>query len=209
MFQPYAMRPLKPQKNRAYRSGAGLLRPLRDRILRLWPRIVALGPGFLAPSLVERFVIWGKRNIAPTETLRRFWVNLQVASIITRKPANVRMGKGKGGRRDVQAPVHAGTTLIGFSALRPGVLQALHRRAQVRCGFRIGVCLDMSGSNFEQRSGLVGHTPTWVSLQRLQPTYITPRFVQFKEELQKMRRPILWNYFAQIFLWRLLAPYAM
>lgn len=62
---------------------------------------------------------------------------MQVASVLTRKAMNVRMGKGKGGRKGVQARLVAGTVLVGFMALRPGQLRALCRRVRVRCNFPV------------------------------------------------------------------------
>ncbi len=66
--------------------------------------------------------------------------------MVTRKPENVRMGKGKGGRAGVQVRVYPGVTLVAFSAIRRGALRALYRRLRVRCRFSIGVQYPISGA---------------------------------------------------------------
>jgi len=101
------------------------------------------------------------------------------------------MGKGKGGRRGVHARLGTGVTLLCFSALRVGLLAALHRRLQVRCNFRVGVRVCPRLMSPHELGGYVGVVPTWVGSQRLQPRYITLRFEQLKAELTRMRRPVL------------------
>ena len=131
--------------------------------------------------------MWARRIVQPVLTLRRFWVNIQVAQIITQKPVNVRMGKGKGGRKGVAATIQAGTTLVGFSALRLGLLQVARTRVQVRCNFKVLVaCMSTQAPD-----GFVGHVQTWLSTRCLQPRYTTTRLDELLAELAALRRPVL------------------
>lgn len=141
------------------------------------------------PSVVERLVIWGKRSSTTANTLRRFWVNLQIAQTVTQKPLNVRMGKGKGGRKGVVARVNAGATLLAFSAIRLGVLKALARRIQVRASFKVCLASIKGGSSHEE--GFVGRLPTWIVPKCLQKRYIHSKFDDFVSQLQQMKRPVL------------------
>lgn len=68
----------------------------------------------------------------------RFWVNLQAAQVVTKKPANLRMGKGKGGRAGVVASVSPGSTLLAVSFLRRGLVAKICRQISVRTSFKVG-----------------------------------------------------------------------
>ena len=99
------------------------------------------------------------------------------------------MGKGKGGRRGLEARVWAGTRLLAFSTIRLGLMASLRRRLQVRSNFLIGSSSDARLGSLT--GGFVGLAPAWVGSQRLQPAYIAQRFGEFREQLQRLRRPFL------------------
>lgn len=88
-------------------------------------------------NLISRFYLWGKKLSNYPQTHMRFWVNLQVSTVLTRKPANLRMGKGKGGRAGGVAKVNPGSTLLAFSWLRSARIKAIKRKIQVRCNFKV------------------------------------------------------------------------
>jgi hypothetical protein len=96
-----------------------------------------VGAGFAPQALIERLYINARRICPYLTTLRRFWINVQCAIPVTRKPENVRKGKGKGARCGMQARITPGLTLVAFSAIRPGSLRALVRRMRVRCRFMV------------------------------------------------------------------------
>jgi hypothetical protein len=104
MFRP--RRPLlaRPQKRRLVRLRSSLLTTRKLPFLR-WPGVVSFGGGFIAGSVVDRLLVWARRYTLSLHAGRRYWVNIQVARVITRKSAKIRMGKGKGARRGVMAKV--------------------------------------------------------------------------------------------------------
>jgi hypothetical protein len=115
------------------------------------------------------------------------------------------MGKGKGGRAGMQVRVYSGVTLVAFSAIRRGTLQAFYRRLRVRCRFPIGVQYPASSAAVS----LVGQATGWVRLRRVQPRYITAQFTEFRETLRRLRRPALLGYFLRLFWWRYIVPHAI
>lgn len=90
-------------------------------------------------GFLERLFVLARRTCPTATTVRRFWVNIQGAVVLTRKPENVRMGKGKGGKVGIQVRVYPGQPLLAFSAIRTGALWALYRRLRVRCRFVLGL----------------------------------------------------------------------
>ncbi len=169
-----------------------------------WVRLVAMGPGQLAQSLVERLYIRAKQACPHLITTRRFWLNLQVATPLTRKPENVRMGKGKGARAGLCANVRPGTALLAFSTLRHGQMLRMLRWAGARCQFSLRWCVP-AGSG----GGWLGVRPSWVRLKRVQPRYITEQFVTLRTTLTNLRRPYLLGYFTRLFWWRFVVPHAV
>ncbi len=156
-----------------------------------------MGAGFAPQALIERLYINARRVCPYLTTLRRFWVNVQCAIPVTRKPENVRMGKGKGGRSGMQARITPGLTLVAFSAIRPGTLRAITRRMRVRCRFVIAAFrAEQPYSVFQDFCG----TPaTWIRFRRVQPRYVTAQFSEFRETLRRLRRPALLGYFVRMF----------
>ena len=107
------------------------------------------------------------------------------------------MGKGKGGRAGVRAFINPGLPLLNFSSIRVGVMKAIHLHAQVRCPFRLGVI--NPGVQGVDSCDFIGKPAFWVRLKRVQPTYVTPRFLEYSEILRRMRRPLLLGYFFRMF----------
>lgn len=110
----------------------------RTNHLKNWVIFFAVGQGHTQTALLSKFYIWGKKLTAQPQTSARFWVNLQVSVVLTKKPANLRMGKGKGGRVGAVAKVNPGATLLALSWLRWGRIVTIARQIQVRCNFKIG-----------------------------------------------------------------------
>ena len=131
------------------------------------------------------------------ETLRRFWFNLQVARVLTEKALNSRMGKGKGGRTGLIAYVRGGVLLFAVSSLRLGLLQALHRKLRVRCNFP--VLLNLARGVESGFGGFVGITPSWVRVRCLHLHYVSARFLELRQQLLALRRPVLWVYASRLF----------
>ncbi len=67
---------------------------------------------------------------------------------VTRKPENVRMGKGKGVRKAMRAFVRAGTFLFRVTSMRRGLMEFFFKKLQVRVPFRLGIFGDLGVSGF-------------------------------------------------------------
>ena len=107
------------------------------------------------------------------------------------------MGKGKGGRVGMHTRVHTGCRLLCFSALRPGLLKAITRRLQVRCAFPIGVLSSSLPDSLE--GSMVGQPTFWTRWRRVQARHLTPRFIELREAIKRLRRPPLLGYFFRLF----------
>lgn len=166
-----------------------------------------MGPGYTALPLTERLFIWAKQTTLATVTLRRFWVNLQTARVVTRKPANVRMGKGKGGRSGMHTRIKPGTALLAVSSLRPGMLRKLFHRVRVRCSFTTQLVSAPTGP--ASPIHVCGTPATWVRLRRVQARYVTGQFLVLRDTIRQLRRPPLLGYFTRIFWWRYITPHAV
>jgi hypothetical protein len=108
MFVPRRPSRARPHKRRRSRACAHPAYAIGGA-LRRWVGVRAGGEGRLALALVERFFSWARRLVSFPLQRARFWVNVQVARVVTRKPLKIRMGKGKGGRVGTCAQVYAGT----------------------------------------------------------------------------------------------------
>lgn len=118
------------------------------------------------------------------------------------------MGKGKGGRGGVLALLHPGAILVAFSSIRWGVLFGFFRCLVARCAFPLQIANKQTSCTDSAPIDL-GLSSSWVANRRLHPSYISERFYFLKERLLQLKRPFLWNYFFNIFVWRLLTPYAV
>lgn len=135
MFDPRYSQRFNPQKRRSSRLSVFK----KSAHLQNWYRFIAVGQGVLTRPFLEKLYIWGKRiTLFPTKTTR-FWVNLQLGKVLTKKPANLRMGKGKGGRVGSVAKVSSGSILLAISHIRAGLTAKIRRQIQVRSPFRVGL----------------------------------------------------------------------
>jgi len=170
---------------------------------------VALAPGQLSQGLVERLFIRAKQACPHLLTTRKFWVNIQAATPLTRKPENVRMGKGKGARAGLCANVYPGTTLLAFSTIRQGQMRRVFTWVGTRCQFQLRWFTPV-GCEAVGNAGLwPGLTQTWVRSKRVQPRYATEQFTTLRTTLVNLRRPHLLGYFTRVFWWRFVVPHAI
>lgn len=90
---------------------------------------IAGSPGLLAVRTVERLYIKARQcyTVRGARPVSWFWVNLQSAVPITRKPLNVRMGKGRGAYVEQRTRVLAGVTLVQAQQRRLGLFSVLCR----------------------------------------------------------------------------------
>lgn len=111
MFLPYRPKLRRPQKARKLRqvffnspsapsSGATLLYTLRG--------------GYWAESLAMSLFIKFKKLSRHPLRLARFWLNVPVSIVVTKKPLNNRMGKGKGARAGLRAHLAPNQRLAYF-----------------------------------------------------------------------------------------------
>jgi hypothetical protein len=133
----------------------------------------------------------------------RFWVNLQASIQVTRKPENVRMGKGKGARKGMRAFVRVGTFLYKITSLRVGLMSYFYKKLQVRVPFKLGVVGQPSVLGF------VGRPYTWAQHHIVQKKYIVAQLELYKGLLKKLHRPLILGYILRIFWWRYVIPYAI
>ncbi len=202
MFRPRRFSPTSTQKRRETRFNSV------STIFPNWPGLISLGSGLLAASVVDRLAILAKRASGVGLSGRSFWINIQVSGIISQKPEKVRMGKGKGGYKGLIARVRRGSSLVLFSAIRRGSLKKLERWLRARVNFAIRSHNCSRGLVFNQETGFFGSVD-WRKNRNSQKNYITGRLDEFKEQLQRLRRPFLWSYFGKIFYWRLVTPVAV
>ena len=161
---------------------------------------VALGPGFGTSRFVKRLYTYAGRLVHYPRQTARFWVNLVRGQLITRKPLNVRMGKGKGARAGILAKISAGTPLLRVSVLRAGARAKLQRYLQARCAFRVGIT---PGSI---HTTVRGHPLRWVVRRRIQRAFIYPRWRGLRLAVRPLRRPRLIIYLVRLYRWRLIVP---
>lgn len=169
-----------------------------------WTGVIALGRGFLSTSLVERLFIWGKRITRFPKNTSRFWVNIQCGVPVTKKPQNLRMGKGKGSRQGYRANIHAGSWLLAISVLRHGRLMQLHRHVQVRCAFKVGLRQMQKAS-----VGLCGYTPFWRALSRMQQNFVKEQRLELIDMFKTMHQLVPLQVFRRMYRWRKYVPRAM
>lgn len=83
--------------------------------------LMILKPVHLTGQQIFRFKLFLKRASRKSDRTRRFvWFNAFPHLPLTRKPLNVRMGKGKGKLEAWFTNVSGGTTLVEFKNLRKG-----------------------------------------------------------------------------------------
>lgn len=122
----------------------------------------------------------------------RFWVNAQCSHLITRKPLNVRMGKGKGARVRRYSKSRGGSPVAAMSSGREGVRRRIRRFIGIRLGTPISVAEGAETA------------PFWVRQWRTQAALIKERARELKALLKLIRRPLTKLFFARLFrlAWR-------
>ena len=201
MFTPRKFKPAKPQKRRSWIYSSSNL--FKAYGLELWPGVVTLNSGYMALSLVMNIYVWLKKIVKYPMGLARFWVNLQGNIQVTRKPENVRMGKGKGARKAMRAYLHPGTFLFRVTSMRKGLIEFLLNKLQVRVPFRLSVFGGVSPLGF------YGKPYVWTQTHMVQKKCIVGQFETYKNLLKKMHRPIILGYLLRIFRWRYIVPHAV
>ena len=69
-------------------------------------------------------------------SITKFWLYLSAFYIISKKPLNVRMGKGKGSRKGLVCLVKSGNSIIELKYCRLGLLLKLCKYIGIRCSFK-------------------------------------------------------------------------
>ncbi len=119
----------KQQKNRSFIN-------FKDFKLRFGnSAIIALSSGFLSFKTIRNFYIIFKKVFKFSRSITKFWIYLNVYYIITKKPLNVRMGKGKGSRKGRLSLVKSGNSLVELKYCRFGLFYKLYRYVSIRCSF--------------------------------------------------------------------------
>lgn len=156
--------------------------------------MVTLGTTVVPPRVVPRVFTYIKKLIRYPKTRSRFWVNAQCAFLVTRKPLNVRMGKGKGAKVRFYTKISHATTLAAISSLRPGFKKKLKRFASIRLGRGVSI--------FEPLLGAKG--VEWSQRHRTQTNFLRSRAAEIKTLLTFVRRPSLKFFFGRLFraAWR-------
>ena len=96
------------------------------------------------PQLIKLKLFLKRATRKSDKTRRRFWFNLFPHLPFSKKPANVRMGKGKGKLKVWFINLRGGSTLIEDKNLRYGRLKYFFEQTS----FKMGVC---TTENFFQR----------------------------------------------------------
>jgi len=201
MFVPRKHTPVKPQKRRSWVATS--LKVFKVQGFKFWPGIFTLNSGYMALRLIEYIYIWLKKATKYPTSFVRFWVNLQANIEVTRKPENVRMGKGKGTRKGMRAFVHAGTFLFRVTSLRKGAMLFFLKKLQARLPLKLRLYSSI------ENLGFCGQAYTWVQHHMVQRKYIVSQLDTYKGLLKKMHRPLILGYILRIFWWRYIVPHAV
>jgi hypothetical protein len=147
------------------------------------------------PRVVPRVFTYLKKALRYPKATARFWVNAQCAHLVTRKPLNVRMGKGKGARVRRYSKGHGQGPVAAVSAMRAGVRTRVRRFIATRLGCPILV--------LEPSPALVA-PPLWVRQWRTQAALLRARARELRGLLKLVRRPMTKLFFARLFglAWR-------
>ena len=97
--------------------------------------IIALSSGFLYSKTIKNFYIMFKKFFNIFRSITKFWIYINVYYIITKKPLNVRMGKGKGSRKGRLSLVNSGNSIVELKYCRFGLFFKLYKYISTRCSF--------------------------------------------------------------------------
>lgn len=189
MFEPRSPKMRRPLKHRSCDWGKS-----QADFFNFWYRVgwlsaVPAGPFVVPPRTIPRIYTYIKKLIRYPKTRSRFWVNAQCSKLITRKPLNVRMGKGKGAKVRLYTYFRGGSALASISSLRQGLQKKLKRFMSVRLG-RPVIILKPSKENIRA---------LWCQGHRTQPKYLRNRAREIKTILGFTRKPTLKFFFSKLF----------
>lgn len=154
-----------------------------------WTSLVVMGTTIVPPRVVPRIFTYIKKLIRYPQTRSRFWVNAQCAFLVTRKPLNVRMGKGKGAKVRHYSLIGGSTSLASVSELRPGLKRKLKRFMGIRLGRKVFV-LDPKRPTSKVE---------WSQAYRTQKDFLKARAGEVKTLLTFIRRPSIKLFFGRLF----------
>jgi hypothetical protein len=160
-----------------------------------WTTFTPMAVFCTPPRVVPRIFTYFKKALRYPKATSRFWVSAQCAHLVTRKPLNVRMGKGKGARVRRYSKGHGGAPLAAVSVMRAGVRTRVRRFMATRLGCPVIV---------------VGPDPAlaslalWVRQWRAQAAVIRDRAIEIRGLIKLARRPSTKVFFAKLFglAWR-------
>lgn len=109
--------------------------------------------GFLQSKTLNYFFSYAKKLFKILKKSTKIWINLPLSHIITKKPLNTRMGKGKGSRQGLVSRVWPDTLIFAISFSRFGLVKKLFRFVKAKSPFR--VVLIRNSSYFFNKTGLV------------------------------------------------------
>lgn len=141
------------------------------------------------PRVVPRIFTFIKKLIKYPKTRSRFWVNAQCSFLVTRKPLNVRMGKGKGAKVRFYTKIGHGSPLAAVSAVRDGLKKRLKRFVGIRLGRRVALA-----EPTPQHSQV-----EWAQRHRTQTNFLKERAAEIKTLLTFVRKPALKFFFGRLF----------
>lgn len=189
MYEPRISRLFRPLKKRARRC---LTRPFAVRHFLFsqgWLVLVALSHVIIPPRVVPRLFTYIKKLVRYPQNRTRFWVNAQCAYLVTRKPLNVRMGKGKGAKVRLYSLINRQTAIAAVSRLRLGLQTRLKRFSTTRLGCPTFIATPNKGSTLVE----------WTQRHRIQTSFLRTRATEVKALLAFLRRPTIKIFFARLF----------
>lgn len=154
-----------------------------------WLSLITLGTAIVPPRVVPRIFTYIKKLLRYPKTHSRFWVNAQCAFLVTRKPLNVRMGKGKGAKVRFYTKIRHNTPLAAISSLREGFKKRLKRFVSIRLGRRV----------FLSASPATSTKVEWTQRHRTQVNFLKERAAELKNLLTFIRKPSLKFFFGKLF----------
>ena len=110
-----------------------------------WLTFVPLGVFRTPPRVVPRIFTYVKKALRYPKCKSRFWVNAQCAYLVTRKPLNVRMGKGKGAKVRRYSAGRGQAPIAALSSARGGLRRRLRRFMATRLGSPVSIVAPEGG----------------------------------------------------------------
>lgn len=194
MYEPRKPRVRRPLKKRCPSFISSPLLPSLFWQNNGWLSLITMGVTIVPPRVVPRIFTYIKKLIKYPKTRSRFWVNAQCAFLVTRKPLNVRMGKGKGAKVRFYTKIKHGSPIAALSAIRDGLKKRLKRFVGIRLGRRVALA--------EPSQQL--EAVEWAQRHRTQVNFLKERAAEIKTLLTFVRKPSLKLFFGRLFraAWR-------